>query len=118
MALESGLVRSRPVPAREAFKEFAKDTDLTFYFVSAALRGSASVKRQLPDLREDHRRLVQSGNPQSERYALVNIEADRLTNSLNTLSSQVLRLVNARTAPQSISSGDITSVQPARENVG
>jgi uncharacterized membrane protein YccC len=118
MALESGLVRSRPVPAREAFKEFAKDTDLTFYFISAALRGSASVKRQLPDLREDHRRLMQSGNPQSERYALVNIEADRLTNSLNTLSSQVLRLVNSRTAPQSISSGDITSVQPARENVG
>jgi uncharacterized membrane protein YccC len=116
MALESGLVRSRPVPAREAFKEFAKDVDLTFYFLSAALRRSISVKRQLPDLRADHRCLIQSGDAHSERYASVNIEADRLTNSLNTLSGQVLRVVTGAGKPEAAHDVHARDVQPAREN--
>jgi hypothetical protein len=44
----------------------------------------------LPDLREDHHALRQSGDPHVDRYALVNVETDRMVNSLNTLAGHVL----------------------------
>jgi uncharacterized membrane protein YccC len=90
MALEAGLSTSTAVPAREAFRRFANDTDLTLYLLAAALRGSKLARADLPDLREDHHALVHSGDPPTERYALVNVETDRVTNSLNTLREQVL----------------------------
>jgi len=90
MALEAGLTTSQPVPAREAFHRFANDVEFTLYNLSAALRGSPLEREHLPDLREDHHALVQSGDSLTERYALVNVESDRITNSLNTLSEEVL----------------------------
>ena len=45
--------------------------------------------RDLPDLREDHHRLVSSAASHISRYELVNEETDRMTNSLNTLAEQV-----------------------------
>lgn len=96
MALDAGLSQSAFVPARDAFKIFARDVDLTFYFLAAALRGSPYSRKQLPDLREDHRQLLLSGDPNSERYALVNVETDRVTNSLNTLEGQISRLLSMR----------------------
>ena len=94
MALEAGLASTQPVPAREAFYRFANDVEFTLYHLSAALRGSPLAREELPDLREDHRVLVQSGDSLTERYALSNVETDRITNSLNTLSEDVLRWVN------------------------
>jgi uncharacterized membrane protein YccC len=91
MALEAGLASTQPVPPRGAFHHFANDVEFTLYQLSAALRGSPLSREQLPDLREDHHALVQSGDSLTERYALVNIETDRITNSLNTLSEEVLR---------------------------
>jgi hypothetical protein len=95
MALEAGLARSHPVPARPAFRVFANHVELTLYSLAAALAGSPLQRRELPDLREDHHALVHSGDALTERYALVNVETDRITNSLNTLSEEVLRLVGA-----------------------
>ena len=93
MSLEAGLVRSRPVPARLAFRPFAADVDLTLERLAAALRGAAVVLEELPDLREDHHALITSGDSGVERYALVNIETDRMTNSLNTLTREILAWV-------------------------
>jgi uncharacterized membrane protein YccC len=90
MALEAGLRGSRPVPARQAFRRFANDVELTLHSLSGALRGSPLKGSDLPDLREDHYALVHSGNPSTERYALVNVETDRITNSLNTLREELL----------------------------
>lgn len=90
MSLEAGLVRSRPVPAREGFRVLTSHVDLTLYYLAASLRGSRIAAADLPDLREDHHALVVSGNPGVERYALVNIETDRITNSLNTLTEEIL----------------------------
>ena len=90
MSLEAGLYRSRPVPARAAFRTFADDVDKTLYFLAARLRGIAIEAASLPDLREDHHALLASGDPKTERYALVNIETDRITNSLNTLAGEIL----------------------------
>ncbi|MFN7995778.1 MAG: FUSC family protein [Bryobacteraceae bacterium] len=91
MALEAGLSSSRPVPARQPFARFANDVELTLYYLAAALRGSPVDRASLPDLREDHHELVHSPEALTERYALVNIETDRITNSLNTLSEELLR---------------------------
>jgi uncharacterized membrane protein YccC len=93
MALESGLSLSHPVPARKAFLTLANHIELTLYSLSAALRGSPLTREDLPDLREDHHALVGSGDSLTERYALVNVETDRITNSLNTLSEEVLRWI-------------------------
>ena len=90
MALEAGLYSSLPVPPRPEFRRFADDVELTLYYLAASLRGSAIRREELPDLREDHHALVHAGDPHVERYALVNMEADRITNSLNTLSEEML----------------------------
>jgi uncharacterized membrane protein YccC len=91
MALEAGLDTSRAVPARAAFRQFANHVELTLHSLAAALRGSPLTRDALPDLREDHHALVHSDAPPAERYALVNIETDRVTNSLNTLGEELLR---------------------------
>jgi uncharacterized membrane protein YccC len=93
MALEAGLFRSRPVPARPAFAAFANDVDSTLYFLAAYLRGIAVRHGDLPDLREDHRALLRTGVSNVERYELVNVETDRVTNSLNTLSMELVQWV-------------------------
>jgi uncharacterized membrane protein YccC len=90
MSLEAGLVRSRAVPARAAFRVFATHVDLTLYYLAASLRGSKISAADLPDLREDHHALTVSGDPTVDRYALVNAETDRITNSLNTLTGEIL----------------------------
>jgi uncharacterized membrane protein YccC len=93
MALEAGLYTSRPVPAREAFARFANNVELTLHSLAAALRGSPVTSAALPDLREDHHALIHAAAPAAERYALVNVETDRITNSLNTLSEELMRWV-------------------------
>jgi len=91
MALEAGLHGSHRAPAREAFRRFSNDVELTLHSLTGALRGSPPAPGDLPDLREDHYALAHSGDPATERYALVNEETDRLTNSLNTLRDELLK---------------------------
>jgi hypothetical protein len=91
MSLEAGLSLSRSAPPREAFRTFSHDLEKTLYFLAARLRGSPVAPDDLADLREDHNHLVRSGDILNERYALVNVETDRMTNSLNTLAGQVFR---------------------------
>ncbi len=90
MALEAGLYQSNFVHPRDAFRTFSNDVEKTLYFLAASLRGSAIHPGDLPDLREDHHALLRSGDSHVERYALVNIETDRVTNSLNTLREQII----------------------------
>lgn len=91
MALEAGLARNRP-PVRGEFIAFSNHVELTLHSLAGALRGSPLQREELPDLREDHNALIRAGDPLVESYALVNVESDRITNSLNTLREQVLEL--------------------------
>jgi hypothetical protein len=79
-------------------RRFSNDVEQTLELLSAALRGEDRIARDLPDLREDHHRLMSALGTQD--YTLLADETDRITNSLNTLTEQVLawRTVN-RTAP-------------------
>jgi uncharacterized membrane protein YccC len=95
MALEAGLFRSEPVPPRPAFAAFSNSVDATLYFLAAYLRGVPVHAGDLPDLRDEHRALLNSNVSQSDRYDLVNVESDRITNSLNTLSVELIQWVGA-----------------------
>lgn len=70
----------------------------TLDLLAAALRGTRVQLKEFPDLREDHHVLLQSGDQKIERYALVNVEADRIVNSLNTLREQVMEHLHPKTA--------------------
>jgi uncharacterized membrane protein YccC len=94
MSLEAGLTTSDNAPPRAEFRIFTHDAELTMHSLSAALRGSRLAAADLPDLREEHHALLAAtGDQNLARYALVNTETDRLTNSLNTLSEQVLKWI-------------------------
>jgi len=98
MALDAGWLHTAAVPARTAFRPFAGDVEKTLELLAAALRGTRVQLKEFPDLREDHHVLVQSGDQKIERYVLVNVEADRIVNSLNTLREQVMERVHAKNA--------------------
>ena len=95
MAMEAGLLRSQAVPARPAFRTFSNDVDATLYFLAAYLRGVPVQAGDLPDLREAHRALIHTDAPRTARYELVNVETDRVTNSMNTLTVELLQWVSA-----------------------
>lgn len=90
MALDAYRERMSATPGRRAFLTFADHVENVLSLLAASLRGTHVPAKDWPDLREDYHRLVQSGDPRTERYALSNIEADRITNSLNTLHEQLL----------------------------
>jgi uncharacterized membrane protein YccC len=91
MSLEAGLARSAPAPVRESFRTFAGGVATTLEKLAEALRARPFDPTALPDLREMHGELVRSGDPHFGRHALVNVETDRIVNSLNTLCEQVRR---------------------------
>ncbi|HVO99696.1 MAG TPA: FUSC family protein [Bryobacteraceae bacterium] len=90
MALEAGLYSSKFAAPRAAFRTFSNDVEKTLYFLAASLRGTEIHPGDLADLREDHHALLREGDGREGRYALVNIETDRITNSLNTLREQII----------------------------
>jgi uncharacterized membrane protein YccC len=93
MALEAALPQRQGAPPKEEFRRFRDDVERTLDLVAVMLRGERVAKREFPDLREDHNRLLAAEGGGSARYQLVNVEADRLTNSLNSLREQaILRL--------------------------
>jgi len=98
MALDAGWLHTGAAPTRAAFHLFATHVEKTLNLLSAALRGQRAQMKEFPDLREDHHLLVQPGDQKIERYALVNVEADRIVNSLNTLSEQVMERVRPKHA--------------------
>ena len=89
IALEAGIPQSEATPPRLDFSAFASAVEKTLELLSAKLRGERVTEREFPDLRGAYLRFTQTTDPQLERYAFVNVEADRMTNSLNTLREQI-----------------------------
>jgi len=104
MALEAGLPLTPDVPARPEFLVFAADVERTLLLLEEILSGERVPEKKFPNLREDHSRLLAAGDPEKERYALVNVEGDRMTNSLNTLREEIIawsRLARGRSTDTS-----------------
>jgi uncharacterized membrane protein YccC len=89
MALESAIYRTKPVPARPATLRFAEAVDRTLALASDALRAGRSLPQDLPDLRAAHNRIAGSESTPAERYELVNVETDRITTSVNTMTEHL-----------------------------
>jgi uncharacterized membrane protein YccC len=89
MSVEAGILPGARPPVRPEFRVFAANVDKTLEGLAEELRRKRAATQKWPDLREDHRRLTQSPGAVGEQYALMNVEADRMTNSLNTLREQV-----------------------------
>jgi uncharacterized membrane protein YccC len=92
MSMEAGLTQTPVVPAREASREFAKKVSATLDELARSLRNGKPPSRDLPDLREAHGAILEAVAQPGERYALVNVETDRMANSINTLAEQVARV--------------------------
>jgi len=90
LSVEAGVLTATRPTVRDEFRVFAGDVVKMLEALAAELRGSR-VPAKWPDLREDHRRLTANPLSAGEQYALVNVEADRMTNSLNTMREQVER---------------------------
>jgi len=89
MSIEAAILPSQHPPVRPEFRAFAADVGSTLTILATALRHPRQPLPRRPDLREGHRCLIEAPGAEAEQYALVNVEADRMTNSLNTLSEQV-----------------------------
>jgi uncharacterized membrane protein YccC len=88
MSIEASI----PVNGRDATPElrgFAADVHQVLDDLIADLRFSRGPGPKQPDLRESYRRLTKAGS--TEEYALMIVEADRITNSLNTLREQIAK---------------------------
>jgi uncharacterized membrane protein YccC len=95
MSIEAGILPCARPPIRPEFRAFTADITTTLTGLISALRGARQSGIKWPDLRESHRHLIESPVAAAEQYDLVNVEADRMTNSLNTLREQVEGLHNA-----------------------
>jgi uncharacterized membrane protein YccC len=111
MALEAGLPLTPPVPARQEFRVFTTDVEKTLALLEEVLTGGKVAEKKFPNLREDHNRLIAAGDPEKQRYALVNIEADRMTNSLNTLREEILAWARMRRGATAAESTTTTVVK-------
>ncbi len=96
MSVEAGVPVAAEIKVRPEFRAFAADIDRTFTELASALRGGRGTARKWPDLREDHRKMLMNTTDPAEVHALVNVEADRMTNSLNTLREQVEKWTQVR----------------------
>ena len=102
LSLEAGLLHfATPKPPPE-FQRFAHDIETTLYFLSSALRGSDAAFEALPQLRQDHTKLLKVKDKFAPHDQFVITETDRLTVALNTLREQVFRFVDlTRNRPKS-----------------
>jgi hypothetical protein len=92
MALDAAAPDCAEDAARDGFRAYSHDVEISLHSLAEGLRGSKILTRALPDLREGYKKMLQGGDYSSGRRALVAMEADRLTNRLNTLAEQVVRL--------------------------
>jgi uncharacterized membrane protein YccC len=90
MSLDAGEATSA-LAQRPEFQRFAADVEAALSTLAEAAQGVASSSWTLPDLREDVRLLMLSDDPAGDRHALVNVQADRIANSINTLAQQIAR---------------------------
>ena len=90
-ALEAGFRRIHPRCAPAVFLKFANDVEFTLYDLSANLRNAPAAFTQWPVLRDDYNEIADIADSDREVQFIVE-EADRLTNTLNTLREKVLQL--------------------------
>lgn len=87
MTLESGSVDELCLPQ---LQQFLDRVDLMLYLATTTLRGLNAGAHYVYDLRETYRTLALCLAEHGRSDTLLQVEADRMTNALNTLQDQVL----------------------------
>lgn len=91
MAVEAGATQPISEKQRDAFIAFAGNVDRTVGLLSEALRGRDISHNQFPDVRAGYVQFSESRQSDSEQFALLFEETDRMTNSLVTLTEQIMK---------------------------
>jgi uncharacterized membrane protein YccC len=95
MALDAIFSQSPELSHSTSLKMFASKVVRTLMLLASTLRGSRIALKDFPDLREEYRAMVQArgGGFQGgdgAQFDSINIEADRISNSVNTLAEQIM----------------------------
>ena len=95
MALDAIFSYQPALASSSPLKNFMSKLEQTLALLSSTLRGVRVPSKDFPDLREEHRLMVQSRTTGASsalaRFDSINIEADRITNSVNTLAEQIMQ---------------------------
>ncbi|MDG0816409.1 FUSC family protein [Bdellovibrio svalbardensis] len=109
MAVEAGSSLQFSEDQLRAFDVFAESVEESLTLLCEALRGREVLRNQFPDVRGAYVQFAETQKKASEQYAILFEETDRMTNSLVTLTEQVLkRLFNKRFQ----SSNEVKTVEP------
>jgi uncharacterized membrane protein YccC len=94
MALDAILSRDTSLANSAPLREFSISVEKALTLLAAILRGDRVPPKNFPDLREQYRLMVQARSSASKasaaRFDSINIEADRITNSVNTMAEQIM----------------------------
>jgi uncharacterized membrane protein YccC len=94
MALDAIFSQSPELANSPPLQVFTSHVVRTLQLLADTLRGSRIPLKDFPDLREEYRALVQARSGSTSggglQFDSINIEADRITNSLNTLNEQIM----------------------------
>jgi uncharacterized membrane protein YccC len=95
MALDAIFSHQPALANSLPLKNFMSKLEETLALRASTLRGVRAPAKDFPNLREEHRLMVQSrtteANSATARFDSINIEADRITNSVNTLAEQIMQ---------------------------
>lgn len=95
MALDAVFLQQPALASSPPLTNFLSKVETTLALLASTLRGTRAPARDFPNLREEHRLMVQSRTNDASsamaRFDSINIEADRITNSVNTLAEQIMQ---------------------------
>lgn len=94
MSVEAGSSQKLTNEQIVFFDQWASDTEKTLNLLTQALRGKEIPHKEFPDLRAGYVKFSESKDIQ--KHSLIYAESDRMTNSLLTLSEQILKRLFAR----------------------
>jgi uncharacterized membrane protein YccC len=95
MALDAMVSQGSMLSKVPGWEKFASNVEKTLSLLASALRGARTMPRDFPDLREEHRMLVKERSSTASPFDAINVEADRMTNSVNTLAEQIMQWVRS-----------------------
>jgi len=94
MALDALFLQQPALANSPPLTDFLSKAETTLALLASTLRGVRVPAKEFPNLREEHRLMVQSRTTDASsavaRFDSINIEADRITNSVNTLAEQIM----------------------------
>ena len=95
MALDAIFSHKPGLASSAPFRNYVSKLEKTLTLLAATLRGVRVAPKDFPNLREEHRLMVQAKTSEESSalapFESINIETDRITNSVNTLAGQIMQ---------------------------